>query len=159
VKRKPLQNEGQDPCIKRNLDLKKLYNTLENNYMDNPEKPLPQLKDLLNLQTTREQFEEVVGQLLSPKDKELFGSGAISKVTVGILYLAPYAPEPATFDREAYKFSVGSDDDGNPLREEEVAQLLQIAKGTGVVKDAPNNRLMVDKDIHPIIEKILSYYE
>lgn len=127
--------------------------------MDNLEQPLPQFKDLLNLQTTKEQFEGVVGQLLSPKDKELFGPEAISKVTVGILYLAPYAPEPATFDENAYEFSVGFDDEGNPLKKEEVTRLLQIAKGTGVVKDAPDNRLMVDKDIHPILEKILSYYE
>jgi hypothetical protein len=127
--------------------------------MDNLEQPLPQLKDLLNLQTTRVQFEGIAGQLLSPRDKELFGSEALSKVTMGILYLAPFAPEPATFDEAAYRFTVGTDDAGQPLNEEEVTRLLQIAKGTGVVKDAPNNRLLVDKDIHPIIEKILSQYE
>lgn len=126
---------------------------------DDLEQPLPQLKDLLNLQTTRDQFEGVVGQLLSPKDKELFGPEAVSKVTVGILYLAPYAPEPTTFNENVYGFSVGTDDAGQPLKKEEIARLLQIAKGTGVVKDAPDNRLMVDKDIHPIIEKIFSYYE
>lgn len=89
----------------------------------------------------------------------MFGPEAISKITVGILYLAPYAPEPATFDENAYGFSVGTDDAGQPLKKEEITRLLQIAKGTGVVKDAPDNCLMVDKDIHPIIKKILSYYE
>lgn len=127
--------------------------------MDNLEQPLPQLKDLLTLQTTREQFEEIAGQLLSPGDKKLFGSEAISKVAMGILYLAPFAPEPATLDEEAYRSSVSFDDDGKPLKVEEVTRLLQIAKGTGVVKDAQNNRLVVDKDIRPIIEKILNQYE
>jgi len=127
--------------------------------MEKAEQPLPKLGQLLRPDTTREQFESIVSSLLTDKDKKLFGDASKERVLTGLLYLAPFAPEPATFDESAYRAVVGVDDAGQPLRDEEVARLLQIAKETGVIKDAEKGRLMVDKQIHPILETLLSQYD
>lgn len=127
--------------------------------MEKSEQPLPNLGQLLKSDTTREQFEGIAGSLLTEKDKKIFGEAGLSRVLNGILYLAPFAPEPASFDESAYRAVAGVDDDGKPLKDEEISRMLQIAKETGVLKEAANGRLMVDQKIHPILESILNQYE
>ncbi len=127
--------------------------------MEKAEQPLPKLGQLLKPDTTRAQFELIADSLLTEKDRQLFGNAGRERVLTGILYLAPFAPEPATFDEAAYKAVVGVDDEGKPLRDEEISRLLQIAKETGVIKDTEKGRLMVDRQIHPILEALLSQYD
>lgn len=127
--------------------------------MEKAEQPLPNLGDLLKPDIPREQFEQISGQLVTEQDRKLLGEGAQSKVLTSLLYLASFAPEPATFDEAAYKAVVGFDDAGQPLKEEEISRLLQIAKETGVVKETEKGRLMVDKKVHPILEQLLNQYE
>jgi hypothetical protein len=126
--------------------------------MERSEQQLPNLGQLLKPETTREQFESIAGSLLSEKDKQIFGEAGLSRVLGGILYLAPFAPEPATFDEAAYRAVACLDDEGKPLKDEEAARLLQIAKETGVIKDAEKGRLMVNRKIHPILENLLNQY-
>ncbi len=127
--------------------------------METAGQPLPKLGDLLKPETTREQFEQIAEQLITERDKELFGDHAKDRMLTGILYLASFAPEPATFDLAAYKAVVGFDETGQPLKDEETSRLLQIAKETGVFKEAEGGRLMVDNKVHPILEQLLHQYE
>ena len=127
--------------------------------METEEKPI-NILDLANKNTSPEEFDEIVKNLLSDEDKRVLGEHALEKARLAFLYLSPYAPEPATFNKEAFKFSVGFDEvTGESLQEKEVEQLLKITKRTGIVKDVQGGRLSISQNAGETFGSILKKYE
>jgi hypothetical protein len=92
-------------------------------------------KNLMDLITPETDYDKLVGlvdQFLTEEDKRLLGEGetATQKVADSLAYLGPFAPEPATFNKEAF-ISVAAF--GLPSVEQD--KLWEIAKKLGILKD------------------------
>ncbi|HTK03919.1 MAG TPA: hypothetical protein VL401_04120 [Alphaproteobacteria bacterium] len=76
-----------------------------------------------------------------------------------IIGLAPFAPEPATFAKDAFDFVVGFDEEtGEKLPSEEVQKMFDVALEAGFMKESGEfrgeKRYASHPKITPLVEKL-----
>ena len=125
------------------------------------------LVDHLSGQTTKAEFQSLVGGLLTDQDRKIFGKNATNLVAQAIIYPAVFPPYPATLDTAAYGDVVDDVMAAQILSPEEekfpdtdrVARLLEISLEQGIVEMQQDGRLYVPKDVHKKIKSILLQYD
>lgn len=96
--------------------------------------------------------------ILPPNLTEKLGVGekGVDRALGLLIGLAPFAPEPATFDRDAFNAVVAFDYESNvALTEEESKTMLEVALKAGLIKKAESKteRYMTNAGITPLVEK------
>ena len=113
-------------------------------------------KDLLERDTTLVEFADLVPELVTESERELLHDNSDWKVGNSLLSLGELAPDPALIDREAFSAIITVDDKGVALPIDEAEVLLSIAIRAGIIKDTDeDDKFMIDKDVHPILERLL----
>lgn len=122
--------------------------------MDYKEKPQVKLGELVTETTSKEQFEQLIREHLSPELKEALGENAEEKIRDALLYLAPFAPAPATMDQAALNAV------WLPANETELNNLILGALESGVLKtsDVPK-RYSIEGRTRQNLERIFKEYE
>lgn len=125
------------------------------------------LLDKLSYNTSKQEFESLVGGVLTAQDKVMFGENAASCVAQAIIYPAAFAPFPATFDTAAFG-SVVDDIMAEQMKLPEkqrfpdtdrVARLLEIAIEGEIIEMLENGRLLVPTRAYVKIRPILEKYD
>ncbi len=125
------------------------------------------LIDQLSAQTTKEEFELLVGGILTEGDRKMFGENAASAVAQAIIYPAAFAIYPATMDTVAYGSVIDdimAEQMSLPEKErfpdiDRVARLLEISIEQGIVEMREDGRLYIPTQVHEKIYPILSQYD
>ena len=91
-------------------------------------------------------------------DKLADGDEGVEK-TIGLLIsLTPFAPAPATFDRDAFNNIVAVNyETGDPLPEEEQQRMLDVALEAGFIQKAetPKERYSVRKELQDVVKRVI----
>jgi len=86
------------------------------------------------------------------------GEEGVNRALRLIIGLAPFAPEPATFGRDAFDAIVAFNEEANePLSPEESQKMIDVALESGFLKRAPTEkeRYIPNPQIKPLIERLL----
>lgn len=121
------------------------------------EQEYPNIRGWVDESTTPQEFDHAVEILLTPEDRKLFKDKALERVRSSLLGMSVFAPIPATFDRTAYE-AVVVDDEGNKLKPLQIARLIEIGKGVGLLEET-GRRLMVNREISPLLRRVLERYK
>ena len=117
-----------------------------------------QNENLVDILAKVETFDDLKATL--PKElTEKLGEGekGIDRTLSLLIGLAPFAPEPATFTRDAFDGVVAFDEESNePLPQEEAQKMVDIALEAGFMKkvEAETERYMSNPQITPLVDRL-----
>src|SRR5260221_9526561 len=105
---------------------------------------------------TIDQFDEYVSSVLIDEDKELFGDLAVIKIRDSLLALGTFAPEPATFSKDAYAQIAAVDEStGEQFDLKETERAIEIAEKIGAMRKNDQDRFLVSVKANEILESLL----
>lgn len=102
-------------------------------------------------------FQDGIESMLTPDDLNILNQQpkARERITEGLIGLGVFAPEPATFDFDAFKAVCGHD-----LTEQQATKLMEIAIRIKLVaRGEKPGRYKVSLEIHQILERYLKETE
>ncbi|MFV1917466.1 MAG: hypothetical protein ACC618_03255, partial [Patescibacteria group bacterium] len=103
-----------------------------------------------------EELKSVLPQNLTERLGE--GEKGVDKTVEMLISLTPFAPEPATFARDAFDniVAVNSETD-EPLPNEEQQQMLDVALEAGFIQkvEGENDRYSVRKDLQDVVKRAI----
>ena len=124
------------------------------------------LIDVLSKTTKREEFELLVGGVITDEDRRLFGPQAKDLIINAILHPAAFPPAPATFSTTAYSAVIdnvvavgGFDNMDRTVDPDRIDRLLTLSLENGVVEMEEDGRLSVPIEAHDILKSILMQYK
>lgn len=84
---------------------------------------------VINKGLEKNKFIAVIKQILTPEEEKFFGDNSAEKITNIISYLGPFAPEPASIDKEAFEQTAGFE-----LTQKARNIVFQFCLDTGLIK-------------------------
>lgn len=113
------------------------------------------LIDTLTMMSTLDDLRAALPSSITEKLGE--GDKGVNRTLALLVRLAPFAPEPATFDRSAFDAVVAFDEEANqPLSQEESQKMIDVALEAGFLKkaDTPTERYMSNPQIEKLVNRL-----
>ena len=119
-----------------------------------PEEKKEGLLDLLGKASSVDELVAGLPKNLTNKLGE--GEKGVNRAIALLVGLAPFAPEPATFDRNAFNFIVAFDEEtGEPLPPEESQKMIDVALEAGLLKKADKEeRYISNPKVGELVNKL-----
>jgi hypothetical protein len=114
----------------------------------------PSFFDSLREDMNSEEFQQLISERLTRKDKKVIGQQASAKVAAGFRALAVMAPSPIhygsdiveDFIRSGIKFKAPSDERTAKVAKKSILRIMEVGKREGILKERDEDkRLEIDK--------------